>query len=144
MTKEFVTYEQALALKELGFDEPCFAFWEAEFSKPMKQLGKLDNNGNLLREKTYSAIITDYPEYVLAPLKQQVFRWFREKYRFEPNIIFREYYYEYGDKNVYEVNIESNIDSDFCLNITPLEGFKSYDEAESACIDKLIELVKNK
>jgi hypothetical protein len=25
MKKEFVTYEQALALKELGFDEACFA-----------------------------------------------------------------------------------------------------------------------
>ena len=25
MEKEFVTYEQALTLKELGFDEPCFA-----------------------------------------------------------------------------------------------------------------------
>ena len=24
MNKEFITYEQALALKELGFDEPCF------------------------------------------------------------------------------------------------------------------------
>ena len=25
MDKEFIPYEQALALKELGFDEPCFA-----------------------------------------------------------------------------------------------------------------------
>ena len=24
MTKEFVTYEQSLALKELGFDKKCF------------------------------------------------------------------------------------------------------------------------
>lgn len=26
MEKEFVPYEQALALKELGFDEPCLAW----------------------------------------------------------------------------------------------------------------------
>jgi hypothetical protein len=25
MKKEFIPYEQALALKELGFDEPCLA-----------------------------------------------------------------------------------------------------------------------
>ena len=25
--KDFVPYEQALALKELGFDEPCFGFY---------------------------------------------------------------------------------------------------------------------
>ena len=28
MNKEFVTYEQALILKELGFDEPCIGFFE--------------------------------------------------------------------------------------------------------------------
>jgi hypothetical protein len=27
MEKEFIPYEQALALKELGFDEPCFAWF---------------------------------------------------------------------------------------------------------------------
>jgi hypothetical protein len=31
MIKEFVTYEQALALKELGFDEPCLAFYNGKF-----------------------------------------------------------------------------------------------------------------
>ena len=30
MEKEFVKYEQALALKELGFDEPCFKLWQNE------------------------------------------------------------------------------------------------------------------
>ena len=27
MNKEFITYEQALALKELGFDEPCLGWY---------------------------------------------------------------------------------------------------------------------
>jgi hypothetical protein len=31
MNKEFIPYEQALALKELGFDEPCLGFYD-EFS----------------------------------------------------------------------------------------------------------------
>jgi hypothetical protein len=30
MTKEFVTYKQALALKELGFNEPCFVSVDSE------------------------------------------------------------------------------------------------------------------
>lgn len=132
MESLFVGYNQALALKELGFDEPCFAFWESEFSKPMKQLGKLDNNGNLLREKTYSAIITDYPEYVLAPLKQQVFRWFREKHKVQSLI--QEYML-----NTYMYTIDDGINSDISV-----VGFETYEEAESACIDKLIEIVKNK
>jgi hypothetical protein len=27
MNKDFVPYEQALVLKELGFDEPCFGYY---------------------------------------------------------------------------------------------------------------------
>ncbi len=27
MEKDFIPYEEALALKELGFDEPCFAVY---------------------------------------------------------------------------------------------------------------------
>lgn len=27
MTKEFIPYKQALELKELGFDEPCFTYY---------------------------------------------------------------------------------------------------------------------
>jgi hypothetical protein len=28
MIRDFVNYEGALALKELGFDEPCFGYYE--------------------------------------------------------------------------------------------------------------------
>jgi hypothetical protein len=55
MEKEFVPYEQALALKELGFDEPCMS------SRDM-------NNGKGL---------------IQIPLYQQAFRWFREKHGLE-------------------------------------------------------------
>ena len=30
MNKEFVKYEQALALKELGFDEPCIGWYNPQ------------------------------------------------------------------------------------------------------------------
>jgi hypothetical protein len=30
MNKEFVPYEQALALKELGFNEPCFGYYNTD------------------------------------------------------------------------------------------------------------------
>jgi len=29
MEKKFIPYEEASELKELGFDEPCFAFYDA-------------------------------------------------------------------------------------------------------------------
>ena len=52
MKTEFIDYTEAIALKELGFDEPCMS------SRDM-------NNGKGL---------------IQIPLYQQAFRWFREKH----------------------------------------------------------------
>ena len=61
MEKEFVTYEIALALKELGFDEECFNVYdELGFIQDEKEMDKL----NLIK--------------LNAPLWQQVIDWFRE------------------------------------------------------------------
>ena len=61
MNKEFILYEEALALKELGFDEDCFGFY--------------------IKEANNQACGGDYPcnGTNSAPLYQQAFRWFREK-----------------------------------------------------------------
>ena len=61
--KEFIPYEQALELKELGFDEACMA------SRDM------DNGEGLIQ----------------LPLYQQAFRWFREKYNLKGHIEAVEY-----------------------------------------------------
>ena len=59
MNKEFIPYDQAVALKELGFDEPCF--------------GYRDGLGNLMIRETPHCVIS-------APTFSQAFRWFRENY----------------------------------------------------------------
>jgi hypothetical protein len=57
MDKEFVGYTEALALKELGFEEPCFGFYnDMVNNKPM--------GGNFPCDGRNS-----------APLYQQAFRW---------------------------------------------------------------------
>ena len=64
MKKEFIPYEQALALKELGFDEFTVAAY-------------VDNEldiGGLWKDSVKSKDIQK------APLYQQAFRWFRENY----------------------------------------------------------------
>jgi hypothetical protein len=69
LEKEFVPYEQALALKELGFDNTCHAYYSQYRNKDihLKDLGLCNRLG-----------ISE--ENVLAPLYQQAFRWFRENY----------------------------------------------------------------
>ena len=122
MNKEFIPYKEALALKELGFDEECFAFYEANATGSVYMLYTKD-----LEEHLEEA---DYECY--APLYQQAFRWFREKYGLFGWIEGNE------GKRIYMYRIESPIDSDDQLNCFP---FKTYEEAELACLRKLIEIV---
>jgi hypothetical protein len=122
MDKEFVTYEQALTLKELGFDQDVLAWYDTE--------NKLLNTGSLWQ------LFKNDDDVVLAPLKQQVFRFFREKYNQNS---FIELAYQDGIK--YDYVLYADKDEEECGNFG--DGpFNTYEEAENACIDKLIELVK--
>ena len=74
MNKEFIPYEQALALKELGFDEPCMAAYNDnhEFKIPYEI------------ESTQNQLKADYVfGGILAPLYQQAFRWLHEQLGFK-------------------------------------------------------------
>jgi len=119
---EFIPYEQALALKELGFDEPCFGhYWE-----------------NLFYYETthhHPSTMPNSPESCLAPLYQQAFRWFREKYNLKSWI--QEHT---SDTFIYE--IRPHVLSDYKQGETYV--YTNYEEAELACLKKLIEIVKNK
>ena len=138
MTQEFVTYEQALALKELGFDEPCPMYWGPEMDGSMHLFCHQDSY-------FWDAIgsnNSDNAKWVecTAPLKQQAFRWFREKH------------------NLFcEIQVDRTTAPKFCFDIFQYEHFgnyekieveewflyRTYEEAEQACLDKLIEIYKN-
>ena len=84
MDKEFVKYEQALALKELGFDEKSLAYWFNE--TPLNPEGQC----LVYYRKPYDNVgITNgiIREYGWAPLYQQAFRWFRDKHNLVFNFI---------------------------------------------------------
>jgi len=130
MNKEFIPYEQALALKELGFDEPCvgcydnFNIWIIDRNSKIEHKNSIYSNNEL------------YKGVILAPLYQQAFRWFREKYGL---------YHSIG----LDSSLENDVNCDYQIinhnqSISELEtGFKSYEEAELACLIKLINICKN-
>ena len=122
MSKEFIPYEQALELKQLGFNELCLFYYT-------------DNEA--LRIYHQSEI---YDDLVGAPLYQQAFRWFREKY------------------NLFSViDVDQTMEPLFCYSLSKYKGdfqwdnilptyselYYTYEEAELACLKKLIEIVKN-
>ena len=128
MKKEFIPYEQALALKELGFDEPCISRYcvVTEWEKP---------TGEILLQQI-DCVFSD-KILIKAPLYQQAFRWFREKYILD-SIVQPTYStkYQYRIFNV-ETKSKVQVYGDYMG-----KEFNTYEEAELACLNKLIEIVK--
>ena len=145
MSKEFIPYEQALELKELGFDEPCFGWWFAD--EEMFIIEKLikSTSENIVQSPTFS----------------QAFRWFREKHSLVHEISWSKYKgglnFDYDVFSLVlptddELGDEDDIASDKSMETYDSlvdKGFRhhesnTYEEAEQACLIKLIEIVKNK
>jgi len=123
MNKEFIPYEQALELKELGFDEPCM------FPYHRNNTEYIDSSH--IELANYNAT----EKLVSAVLYQQAFRWFREKYNLASYIEAVEIAYE--DGYLYKPEIpKSDVFFEKYIN--------SYEEAELACLKKLIEIVSSK
>lgn len=123
MEKEFVSYKQAVALKELGFSDECLAHYDyyGRLPFPLVMYGDCeccDNSGEP------------------APLKQQVFKFFREKYEYIPHI------YIYEDLNLYDFDIYGGLADKYDEYELGNQLYNTYEEAENTCIDKLIELAK--
>jgi hypothetical protein len=124
MEKEFVPYEQALDLKELGFDEPCFKGYTEEYKTLISFSNTRTNSSvkNTLQTKPFT-----------APLFQQAFRWFREKYNINTVV---ECWNSEWKFTIQLINHCSNGNTEDC--------FLTYEEAELECLKKLIEIIKNK
>ena len=123
MQKEFVPYELAVKLKELGFNEPCFAWYDGRY------IASINQNYCKNSEEWLNTI------HCAAPLYQQAFRWFRERYNAVCEIIRRE------DKNhstfIGWVYIDNRK-----IDVVSYWDSKTYEEAELACLTKLIEIVE--
>jgi hypothetical protein len=115
MEKEFVTYEQAKILHELGFNENCFRGYDFQ------------NGKFFITDRIFDGHFLIY-----APLKQQAFRWFREVTGWDFAVI-----KEFNDKD-YPYYFYILFADTAGLN----KHCKSYEEAESLLIDELIENYK--
>lgn len=127
MKEHFLTYEQSLAVKELGFDEPCLAVIDQIQSLHIKGT-KRPPRGSMLYDE------------INCPLKSQFFKWVRDK-KITDSCVCR--YQGRDDGGVYYYYV---INHDFGVEETKhhKEGFYSYEEAEDACINKIIEILKAK
>lgn len=133
MEKEFVPYNLALQLKELGFDLECFGIWQPSkypyviLFTPQTIKQKLNKNSTHPFCKKV--------KYCVAPLYQQVTDWFRINHKF----------FSYVDtcevkEGLFRYEILVVREDDFNNDIELERDFKTFEEAREACIKKLIEL----
>jgi len=129
MEKEFVPYELALELKQLGFENP-------------NPIGGYRGGAVFYYDKSSELFYDGLPMYsssyhrdmIIAPTYSQAFRWFREKHNMNHSIILHETTFS----NDYQYLVLSN-DNEFVE-----VGYTTYEEAELVCLQKLIEIVKTK
>jgi hypothetical protein len=119
MVNDFIPYDQALALRVQGFDEPCLAWYEVGGSglRPNATkvtLGTVHTNSN--------------SDMVQAPLYQQAFRWFRD----------RDLYHEIQVDTTTYIKFSYRIVNSLGAMIISEYLYKSYEEAELECLKYLI------
>ena len=136
MEKHFVTYEQALDLKDLGFKESCFGEWRQwDGGYPWLQLYQ-DLDGCLTDDSDYQ-----YTNEASAPLKSQVFEWARAEY----DLYHIVHHFEHNKNTTKE--FLSEVTGKLLMGNDDISGFSyhsTYNDGELACIDILIEIIKNK
>ncbi len=151
MDKEYVPYDVAVAMKELGFDNvPCMGVYYNVTNVEDIDINCEKHFSPCNYETQYYAN-KRYKNAVLAPLYQQAFRWFREKYQNETFILskcsfvgtilrdgfngeLKGYYYSITEDGFINYHQYHSIDDS--------KWFDTYQEAEIACLRKLIEIVK--
>ena len=139
MKNEFVPYDIALAMKELGFDEECTAVYFGEYEER-----DFDNGIALEYRQSQYYAQKGWSKGLLAPLYQQAFRWFREKHGIGG-------YVRRGSIKMHEHLKENGfVVADYEWRINKTDGTHTwghgmedtYEEAELAYLRKLIEEVQ--
>jgi hypothetical protein len=126
MKKEFAPYKLALRMKALGYDEPCFGVYPLNGGDVI-----LCGSTERMRPKM---------ESILAPTFSQAFRWLRDEYdlwgciqKYPISENPKRCYYELRGDNI-------NTDNDESPNSYMSGWFDSYNDAELACLTKMLDI----
>lgn len=120
MNEIFVPYEIETKLKEIGFDEPCVAYYGAEINTTYPF--------NFQYKPVLISIIPPSESAIPAPTWEQVFKWFRERGIMgyvKPFALTEKYNFVIGDRVYFDV-------------------VKSFEQARELLILEMIEIYENR
>lgn len=136
MEKEFVPYQIALELKELGFDEPCFGYFLD---------GKLNFYHNTsVNDRTNSRAKYFISNIITAVTYYQAFSWIKKKYKLHSWVTSKTID---GKSTVYIPHgrtIPDTIKKGLVVDIVPYVTFKTEEEADLERLKILLELCQKK
>ena len=150
--KEFIPYELSLKLKQVGFQEECMGYYTCSLTSVKHETDGYSGpfgwkKGEVSFDKSFFINNNknfDYSNenwlYCGAPLYQQVFRWFRENHKLgvQATRDGGEWHFNIVDySNEQESSPQRNL---IHVNLSS----EDYEEAELACLEKLIEIVESK
>ena len=154
MEKEFVPCELAVKLKALGFDEPCFGYYvDGELrgiNLGIEELGGIEPYYQRFGFHTLNNHDIDNPNKIVvtAPTFSQAFRWFTEEHDLYYSILPRS---TSGHRlsptfniAIYRYYMNMNVQAEILRVDGKIAEYADKEEAELACLDKLIEIVKPK
>lgn len=158
MNELFVPYEESLQLKDLGFDEPCFAYY---LISEIERTGEIilhycSRGKEILRNNDWRWVYENFPMFrkylksehlymystnssklmISAPTFSQAFKFFRNKYGLHHEVSFDSW-----NKETYSFSINQKKNKEF--HYDDMTEYQSYEESELACLRKLIQIVKD-
>lgn len=144
MEREFVPYELAVRVKDLGFDEPCIASYgynmQEGYPKEMRERLVLISEISLTEGRSVSPEDlrnSALEEDISAPMYSQVFRWLREKWELDHEI-------SYGGKSgEYSAFVGDYIYWGEYFGRKGPARF-TYDGAQKACLERLCDEVEKR
>ena len=153
MEKEFVTYEIALKLKELSFDEDCFGLYVSDNYGGTIENPVLISVGGKWGNSIYTINYTDYSlseSEIIAPLWQQAIDFLREEYDIVIEINRQNYFDTYANSYAYQAvcKVYKNKKLDRSVVVRNIKNHNNilyfYNEAREQAILEALKLIKEK
>jgi hypothetical protein len=128
LEKEFVPYDFALRMKQLGYDG--FTLFHINRNNVLNSISESPTS---MFQYNMEPNEDDTDSLVAAPTYSQAFRWFRETYGLHHVI--------------HQLNFKKGTDEEYLAEVDKKDGFsyfRTYEECEYYCLEKLIEVVEEK
>jgi hypothetical protein len=134
-----VSYEQSLALNEIGFNDNSNILWKSETELIVSIFDSDESKGEVILPE-------ERKNYIPTSFKTRIFNWFVEKYKMEGLVLQQK---ESDDLStpLYYITVTHSDGEEIkglfnsSVEVNP-DYYLEYEKAESACMDKLIELAK--